>query len=64
MATGVLPVFLGQATRLIPLFNNLDKSYCAICKFGESTDTYDAKGKVIETNDTSFLNPQEINETF
>ena len=55
MATGVLPVFLGQATRLIPLFNNLDKSYCAICKFGESTDTYDAKGKVIETNDTSFL---------
>ncbi len=64
MATGVLPVFLGQATRLIPLFNNLDKSYSAICKFGESTDTYDAEGKVIETNDTSFLNPQEINETF
>ena len=27
MATGVLPVFLGQATRLIPLFNNVDKTY-------------------------------------
>ncbi|MED5482549.1 MAG: tRNA pseudouridine(55) synthase TruB [SAR324 cluster bacterium] len=64
MATGVLPVFLGQATRLIPLFNNLDKSYCAICKFGESTDTYDADGKVLETYDTSVLDPQKIYEAF
>ena len=30
MATGVLPVFLGKATRLIPLFNNLDKTWVII----------------------------------
>jgi tRNA pseudouridine55 synthase len=60
MATGVLPVFLGQATRLIPLFNNVDKTYRAVCKFGESTDTYDAEGTVTQTLDPSFLNPQEV----
>jgi tRNA pseudouridine55 synthase len=60
MATGVLPVFLGQATRLIPLFNNVDKTYRAVCKLGKSTDTYDAEGTVTQTLDTSFLNPQEV----
>ena len=60
MATGVLPVFLGQATRLIPLFNNVDKTYRAVCKFGESTDTYDAEGTITQTLDSSFLNPQEV----
>ena len=60
MATGVLPVFLGQATRLIPLFNNVDKTYRAICKLGESTDTYDAEGTVTQTLDPSFLNTQEV----
>ena len=60
MATGVLPVFLGQATRLIPLFNNVDKTYRAVCKFGESTDTYDAEGTITQTLDPSFLNPQEV----
>ena len=48
MATGVLPAFLGQATRLIPLLNDADKTYRAVCKFGESTDTFDAEGKFTE----------------
>ena len=60
MATGILPIFLGQATRLIPLFNNVDKTYRAVCKLGETTDTYDVEGTVTETLDTKFLNPEEV----
>ena len=60
MATGILPIFLGQATRLIPLFNNVDKTYRAVCKLGETTDTYDAEGTVTEILDTKFLNPEEV----
>ena len=60
MATGVLPVFLGKATRLIPLFNESDKTYRAVCKFGESTDTIDAEGSVTNISDTRYLNPEKI----
>ena len=60
MATGVLPVFLGKATRLIPLFNESDKTYRAVCKFGESTDTFDAEGSVTNISDTRYLNPEKI----
>ena len=63
MATGVLPVFLGKATRLIPLFNESDKTYRAICKIGESTDTFDAEGTVTNTYDTKYLKSEDINNT-
>ena len=62
MATGVLPIFLGQATRLIPLFNNVDKTYRAVCKLGESTDTYDAEGTITETFDTTLLDTNEVTQ--
>ena len=60
MATGVLPVFLGQATRLIPLFNDADKTYRAVCKLGESTNTYDAEGKVTMCQYFNHLNPEQV----
>ena len=63
MATGVLPVFLGKATRLIPLFNESDKTYRAVCKFGESTDTFDAEGSVTNTCETRDLNSEEIKKS-
>ena len=63
MATGVLPLFLGKATRLIPLFNESDKTYRAVCKFGETTDTFDSEGSVTNTCDTSYLNSEEIKNT-
>ena len=54
MATGVLLVLINKATRLAPFFSSLDKEYKAVMKLGESTDTQDAYGKVIETcNDIS-----------
>ena len=60
MATGVLPVFLGQATRLIPLFNDADKTYRAVCKLGESTDTFDAEGRMTERHNIGDLNSEQV----
>ena len=60
MATGVLPVFLGQATRLIPLFNDADKTYRAVCKLGESTDTFDSEGKVTKSHNFPHLYPEQV----
>jgi tRNA pseudouridine55 synthase len=46
LATGVLPVFAGKATRLIPAFEGLDKTYRATIRLGQRTDTLDAEGRV------------------
>jgi tRNA pseudouridine55 synthase len=45
LATGVLPVLIGSATRLAQFFGRADKRYEGTVQFGFSTDTYDAAGK-------------------
>jgi tRNA pseudouridine55 synthase len=45
LATGVLPLVIGRATRLAQFLTASDKSYEATIAFGRSTDTYDAKGR-------------------
>lgn len=50
MATGVLPVFLGRATRLISHLPDHDKTYVAHFRFGAVSDTLDVWGKVTETH--------------
>jgi len=45
IATGVLPVALGRATRLAQFFLRRDKTYEAVIRFGFATDTYDRAGK-------------------
>ena len=47
MATGVLPVFVGRATRLIDLLPITDKRYRATVRFGLTTDTLDITGQVL-----------------
>jgi tRNA pseudouridine55 synthase len=44
MATGVLPLLIGRATRLAQFFGKADKVYEGTIHFGYSTDTYDAEG--------------------
>jgi tRNA pseudouridine55 synthase len=44
IATGVLPLVLGRATRLAQFYTRRDKVYEAIVRFGFSTDTYDRAG--------------------
>ncbi len=62
IATGVLPVFMGKATKLIPLFNESDKEYRATFKLGQRTDTFDAEGTVTEEVSIEHLIPGEIEE--
>ena len=45
MATGVLPLVLGNMTRLAKFYLKADKSYEGVIRFGFATDTYDADGE-------------------
>src|ERR1700704_824662 len=45
MATGVLPLVLGRFTRLAQFYNEADKRYEGVIRFGWATDTYDAEGQ-------------------
>jgi tRNA pseudouridine55 synthase len=49
MATGVLPLVIGRATRLAQFLTASDKRYDATIAFGRTTDTYDARGREIAT---------------
>ena len=49
MATGVLPVFCGGASKAVDLQLNHDKSYRAVLRLGARTDTGDVTGTVLET---------------
>lgn len=49
MATGVLPILIGNATKLSSEVMQGDKEYIAEIKLGEATDTDDSKGKVISS---------------
>ncbi len=51
LATGVLPVAVGEATKLAGRMLDSDKVYAFTIRFGEQTDTLDAEGVVIATSD-------------
>src|SRR5579884_2822610 len=51
LATGVLPVCLGQATRVVEYLSESGKSYRATITFGVETNTYDAEGEIIATHE-------------
>ena len=49
MATGVLPVFVGRATRGVEFFEHAEKTYEATLRLGITTDTEDISGEVLTT---------------
>ncbi len=49
MATGLLPILTGKATKLSAFLLEGDKSYEACLKFGENTDSYDITGQVTQS---------------
>jgi tRNA pseudouridine55 synthase len=51
LATGILPLALGEATKLSQFFLDSVKSYDFTISWGEKTDTADTEGKIIETSD-------------
>ena len=64
MAYGVLPIFLGKATRLIEYTDGFDKTYVAECKFGTFTDTEDSSGQpVLPDNDMVLRDGVLLNES-
>ena len=48
MATGVLPVFVGRATRAVEFFDHAEKTYEAVLRLGITTDTEDITGTVLK----------------
>lgn len=50
LASGVLPIALGEATKTIPYAQDSDKTYSFTVKWGEQRDTDDAEGQVIATS--------------
>lgn len=53
MATGVLPVFVGRATRGVEFFEHAEKSYEAVLHLGITTDTEDITGTVLERREAN-----------
>ncbi|MDE5556602.1 MAG: tRNA pseudouridine(55) synthase TruB [Ruminococcus sp.] len=53
MATGVLPVFVGTATKACDIMPDNSKSYSARFRLGQTTDTQDITGKILTTSDKS-----------
>lgn len=58
MATGVLPVFVGQATRGVEFAENARKEYVAGLRLGQITDTQDTSGRVLESRPVSVTREQ------
>ncbi len=51
LATGILPIALGEATKTIPFVQDALKVYSFTIKWGEQRDTDDSEGQVINTSD-------------
>jgi tRNA pseudouridine55 synthase len=60
MASGVLPVCVGEATKVIPFLLNADKEYSAAVRFGSETDTLDATGTVLVETPTVDLDAARV----
>ncbi len=61
-ATGVLPVFVGKATRIAEYLMDWDKEYRAVLRLGETTDTQDATGTVLERRPLDALTSSAIRD--
>jgi tRNA pseudouridine55 synthase len=63
MATGVLVVLLGKATKASQYLMSLDKEYTGTIKLGSVTNTQDAEGEVLETRPVPPLTEAEVKAT-
>ena len=60
MATGVLPVFFGRATRAVEFFEHAEKTYEAVLRLGLVTDTQDITGRVLEQRDAASVTEADV----
>ena len=61
MATGVLPVFVGRATRGVEFFEHAEKTYETVLRLGITTDTEDITGTVLTERD-AFVTGEQLEE--
>jgi tRNA pseudouridine55 synthase len=59
-ATGVLPILIGEATKLTPYLVDQDKEYLATIRFGLTTDTHDVSGRVVVETSVGELAPDRL----
>ena len=60
LATGVLPICLGQATRVIQYLFDETKTYRAQVELGVTTNTYDSTGRVVQTRDAAGITREMV----
>ena len=61
-ATGVLPVALNEAVKLISFLEDVQKAYEATILLGTTTDTLDMEGKILSTTETEPYDPARLEE--
>ena len=62
LATGMLPLCFGEATKVSGFLLDADKDYAVTCKLGQRTATADAEGEVVETQPVPALNASMIEQ--
>ena len=60
LATGMLPICLGEATKISAFLLDADKRYRVTCRLGITTTTADADGEVVQTRDCSRVTMKHI----
>src|SRR3990167_1680464 len=63
LATGVLVVLLGRATRMFDTISASDKEYVGTLRLGVKTDSHDVNGRVLEARDWQFVTPEKLEST-
>jgi len=61
-AVGVLPICLGQGTRVVENIMEFRKEYIGTIRFGISTDTYDSMGKILRISKINYISKQKIEQ--
>jgi tRNA pseudouridine55 synthase len=61
-ATGVLPILVGEATKITPYLVDQDKEYLATVRFGLTTDTHDVSGRVLLETPVDDLVPARLED--
>lgn len=64
LATGMLPICFGDATKFSQYLLDADKSYLVSAKLGERTNTSDAEGEIVSKRDVPDYSLSELNQAF
>ena len=61
-ATGLLPIMIGEATKLAPFIDGGDKTYAGLIRLGVETDTLDRDGAEIRRADVPAISPETVSQ--